>query len=395
MNKIILILSLSLAASCTNINQGSFTLSGQIEDAIEAEAVYLSYPVQKDGVWYEKRDTAVISNGNFRFAGRIEGTTPAYLSFDNMDGEYLYIEPAKLRLRMDRKRPYAFTLSGSSIDKEFAEFQRALAESQQMRYESHRHVQDLNAQWAEADEKDKDSLWSVFYQAVQPCKKDLFREDSLRFNFASEHLNYSITPHLLYLASRSQVADDLLLKQLYDRLPETTKNSIMGQLAGIRIGFHAQEWGYNVGDNACDFTRTDASGNTVRLSDYRGEKYVLLDFWASWCGPCMKEIPKVKRLQAQYGSKRLQIIGISCDEDRSKWLRAIEKNSLTDYPQVLSVELDANEGELLFEDQINMADIYDVTSIPAFILIAPDGKISARWQRIGQEQLASIDQVLR
>lgn len=109
----------------------------------------------------------------------------------------------------------------------------------------------------------------------------------------------------------------------------------------------------------------------------------------------MKEIPKVRQLYARYGSKGLQIIGISCDEDRSKWLRAIEKNSLTDYPQVLAMELGANEGELLFIDQLNMAEIYDVTSIPAFILIAPDGKIIARWQHIEQEQLALIDQVLR
>lgn len=370
-------------------------LSGQIENANVAEAVYLSYPVRKEGVWYEKTDTAMISNGRFRFEGQIDGTTPAYLSFDNMDGEYLYLEPTKLRLRMDRKRPYAFTLSGSSNDRELAELQLALAECQRARYESHRRVQDLNALWAEADEKDKDSLWSVFCRAVEPCKKDFFREDSLRFNFASKHLNYSITPHLLYLASRAQVADDLLLKQLYDRLPETSKNSILGQLAGIQIGFHAQEWGYNVGDNACDFTRTDASGDTVRLSDYRGEKYVLLDFWASWCGPCMQEIPKVKQLHALYGGKGLRIIGISCDEDRGKWLRAVEKNSLTDYPQVLSVESNDKEGKPFFEDQTNMADIYNVTTIPAFVLIAPDGIIVARWQRIGQEQLAWIDQVLR
>lgn len=388
--------AMSLLVSCTKPSAGSFTLSGHIENANVAEKVYLSYPVQKDGVWYEERDTATISNGKFRFKGQLDGTTPAYLYFDNMDGEYLYLEPAKLRLGMDRKRPFAFALSGSSIDREIAELQHALAECQQTRYESHRHVQDLNAQWAEAEEKDKDSLWSVFYQALQPCKEDIYREDSLRFNFAAEHLNYSITPHLLYLASRTQVADAKLLEQLYNRLPETSRNSILGQLAGIQIRFHAQEWGHRVGDYACDFTRTDASGSTVRLSDYRGKKYVLLDFWASWCGPCMQEVPKVRQLHARFGSRGLQIIGISCDEKRSQWLQAIEKNSLKAYPQLLSVESDDNkEGQPFFEDQTNIADIYDVTSIPAYLLIDRDGKIIARWQHIGQDQLAIIYQVLK
>lgn len=395
MNKIIIFLAISLLASCTNPPPGSFTLSGQVENANEAEAVYLSYPVQKNGVWYEERDTATISNGRFRFEGQIDGTTPAYLSFDDMDGEYLYLEPAKLRLRMDRKHPYAFTLSGSSIDRELAELQHALAACQQARYESHRHLQELNAQWVEGDEKDKDSLWSLFYQSLQPYKRDFIREDSLRLNFATEHPDYTIAPHLLYLSSRAQTADDQLLKQLYDGLPETSRNSILGQLARIQIGFHAQEWGCRVGDNACDFTRTDASGNTVRLSDYRGKKYVLLDFWASWCGPCMREIPKVRQLYALYGGKGLQVIGISCDEKRSQWLQAIEKNSLKAYPQVLSVELNDNKGKLLFEDQINLADIYDVTSIPAFVLIDREGKIIARWQQIGKEQFALIDHVLQ
>ena len=394
MNKIILFLSLSLITSCTNPNRGSFALSGKIKNATVAEAVYLSYPVQRDGVWYEKTDTAVISNGKFRFEGQIDGATPAYLYFDNMDGEYLYLEPVKLRLRMDRKRAYAFTLSGSSIDKEFAELQHALAASQQTRYESHRRVQDSNAQWAEADEKDKDSLWIVFYKAVQLCKKDLFREDSLRLNFASKHMDYAITPHLLYLSSRNQVADDQLLQQLYDRLPRKSRNSIMGSLARIQIGFHAQEWGSRVGDNAYDFTRTDASGNRVRLSDYRGDKYVLLDFWASWCGPCMREVPKVKQLLADYGSKGLQVIGISCDEDRNKWLQAIKTNGLTSYPHVLAAEPSDDTGTLLFDDQKDLAALYDIASIPKFVLIDKDGKIIACWQHIDKASLRFLNHIL-
>lgn len=376
------------------MNSNSFVLSGTVENAVDSEVVYLIYPIEKDRVWYERIDTAQIIGGKFRFEGRVAETTPAYLNFDNMDGEYLYLEPAKIKLRMDRKCPYAYTMSGLSVDRENAELQLALAESQQIRYESHRYLQNLNAQWEAADEKDKDSLWTLFYDAVQPCKIDIFREDSLRLHFALEHSDYAITPDLLYLSARRQVTDNKLLQQAYDRLPEASKHSIMGQLAGIQIGFHAQEWGARIGDNAFDFTRADASGKPIRLFDYKGG-YVLLDFWASWCSPCIREVPKVKELYAQYSNKGLQIIGISCDEDRNKWLQAIEKNELTAYPQILAVESGDDTGKLLFEDQQNISDLYGIESIPQFVLLDKGGKILARWQHLGQEQFTYFNKILK
>ena len=96
-------------------------------------------------------------------------------------------------------------------------------------------------------------------------------------------------------------------------------------------------------------------------------KYVLIDFWASWCGPCRKENPNVVRLYNQYKDKNFEIFGVSLDQDREKWLKAIQDDNLT-WTHV---------SDLKFW-QSAAAQLYNVNSIPATVLIDPQGKIVAK-----------------
>ncbi len=394
MKFLIKIVLLYITVSCTNTNNSSFSLEGRVTDSKESESVYLSYPVLKNGIWYERIDTAKIIDGKFRFDGEISETTPACLFFDDMDDVTLYLEPAKLRLRMDRFRPYAYELSGGNVQKENAEYRNVLAEQLKLAYETQRLAQEQNMQWLEADERDKDSLWTQFYGTVQTLKRILAAQDSLRLNFISEHMDYAITPHLLYLCSKMQRISGHSLRELYDRLPEKGRNSVMGQLAEIQTGFHSGATGWDVGDTAPDFCRIDAAGNRIRLSDYRDKSFVLLDFWASWCGPCLRELPKVKELHAQFGPRGLQLIGVSSDDDRNKWQHAVAAHELTAYPQVLSPEPDSSGMKPFFPEQADVCALFDIESIPFFVLIDKEGRIVARWQHTEQEQLARISEIM-
>ncbi|WP_232538789.1 TlpA disulfide reductase family protein [Chitinophaga tropicalis] len=125
---------------------------------------------------------------------------------------------------------------------------------------------------------------------------------------------------------------------------------------------------------APDFTQNDVNGKPVKLSDFRG-KYVLLDFWASWCGPCRRENPNVVKAYNAYKDKGFTVLGVSLDKpaDREKWLGAIEKDGLT-WTQVSDLKAWQNEA----------AKLYDVNAIPMNFLIDPQGRIIAKYLR-GEE----------
>ncbi len=128
----------------------------------------------------------------------------------------------------------------------------------------------------------------------------------------------------------------------------------------------AQLTQFEVGRVAPDFTQQTIEGEDFKLSDLRG-KYVLIDFWASWCGPCRRENPNVVRMYKQYHEKGFEILGVSLDRSKDRWVQAIEKDGLT-WPHVSDLKGWSNA----------VAKQYGITSIPKTMLIGPEGKIVAK-----------------
>ncbi len=131
-----------------------------------------------------------------------------------------------------------------------------------------------------------------------------------------------------------------------------------------------------------ELTMANLDGKTVRLTDYVGHgKYVLVDFWASWCGPCRQEMPNVVAAYRKYGSEKFEIVGVSFDSKAEAWHAAVKSLGMT-WPQMSDLKGWKSAG----------ASVYGIQSIPASVLFDPEGKVidlDLRGEQL-QQRLAEL-----
>lgn len=123
----------------------------------------------------------------------------------------------------------------------------------------------------------------------------------------------------------------------------------------------AQENTLKAGEICPDFTYQDVTGKSYSLADFAG-KYIYLDMWATWCGPCKKEIPFIKTLEEKMHGKNIVFVSLSVDKEKEKWVEFLKTNKMT------GIQLH-NGGDR------SLSDVFDVKFIPRFILIGPDSKV--------------------
>ncbi|HLP38972.1 TlpA disulfide reductase family protein [Lacibacter sp.] len=154
-----------------------------------------------------------------------------------------------------------------------------------------------------------------------------------------------------------------LSRTLYSKLSPENQKTKYGDFVKKYITYHKD---IAVGKNYVDFVQMNVEGKPVKLSSFQG-KYILLEFWASWCGPCRKENPALVQLYEQYKQKGFEIVAVSLDVNKQQWINAIAKDSLK-WP---------NLSDLKGSDNIP-ALMYGVYGIPDNFLIDPEGKIIAK-----------------
>jgi peroxiredoxin len=384
--------------ACNSTPPHSFKLEGSVEGAKDSENIILYYFLLNNGEWQEIADTTKIINGKFLFKGNIDELTAAELCFDDPNvviSARIYLEPTIMKLRIDKNQPYAYELSGTKVEKENVELRKELESDAKIYHKNLEYINDLFTQ-IQLNDNNSPVRDSLYIKLDQRDRSIAPKMNNTRLNFILKHNSYRIVPDLLYLLANDEDIPIATLKSIYNSLPEQSKVSLMGKLACKKINYEEsirkREENALVGTTAPDFAIKDTSGKTIRLSEFRNKNFILLDFWASWCSPCIKEIPQMKNLYEKYSKTELKIIGISLDTDSNKWHNAINKYKLDQWSQILNIQ---NENKSVFD--INNEDLgflYNVNAIPYCILIDKQGKIIARWEYFGEEQLIEIDRIL-
>lgn len=341
--------------------QQGFSIKGNIQNIKPGTLVFLM-----NGSDGKTIATDTVKNGQFQLKGKVTEPDIFQVGFVGFkEAIDLFMENNAIVIDGDFNSLNNVTIKGSAIEQDYLDFKNSF---NPLRDTLNKLVNLINP---EKTQPRRDSLIRVF----ESTKVNVVNNAT---SFTQARRNSPVSSFVLFVISP-------LLNGLTDietrynaLLPEAKRGSfariLENGIADAKIGA--------VGTVAINFTQKDTSGKAVSLASFKG-KYVLVDFWASWCGPCRQENPNVVAAFQKYKAKNFTVLGISLDENRNNWIQAIRKDKLA-WTHVSDLKYFENE----------VAKLYRINSIPANFLIDPTGKIIARNLR-GEELDQTLANILR
>jgi thiol-disulfide isomerase/thioredoxin len=352
---------LLLAVSCTD--QQSFKIAGTFaSDDYEGKTVYLTNFNQ------EQIDSVKVKNKQFKFKGNIQDVSDiCFVRYDERHRSgVIFPEPGNIIITFDHS--LTSHIEGTPFNDAYQNF-----------FYSIQKLADTGMQMAKAAEKEmeENKITEQDYVQKQDAFLDEFRNNIFEFvkqNIQTPVGEYSFLEYSSYLQSKQ------ILELISMMRPKFKATESVQELEKTQLGSAATR----IGNPFIDVKGKSIDGKEASLSDYAGKgKIVLIDFWASWCGPCIKSLPHLVEIYQKYKNKDFEIVAISLDDDKTAWENASKKHRVT-WPQLSNLKAWSDE----------IAVTYGINSIPTTILLDKNGIIIEKDLN-GKDLEQKLDELLK
>jgi len=329
MKNLIFGITILLIISCNEKPKEEFSLSGTTNGFENGDLIYLDYN-------NKAIDSTEVKGNSFEFNTKLP-TTPMKLWLHNKD---------------------------------FSNYRAFWAENKAMTFDATK----TDFRNAKIVGSESERLSFNFHQKIDTIPRN--KRQKMEMEFVKNNPNSIVSASMLSLYSTTWGKEKT--KELYEQLSKENKNSKFGEEITRYVELNKEP---KIGEQFADFQSENQNGELKKLSDLKG-KAILLEFWASWCGPCRQENPNLVKTFEKFNPKGFEIFAVSLDQDKKSWLKAIKKDNLN-WEHVSDLKGQKNEASL----------IYGINGIPDNFLISENGEIIGRNLR-GEELNQKLKEIL-
>ena len=380
MKKIVFLIALSfLIFSCSKVAKGEFLISGEAKGIPNGKMVFLK--MKNDNGIVINMDSAKVNDGKFEIKGKVKEPAILALFVQGLRQPIPFIlETGEIEVTVDKDSIWKSKIGGTYNNDEFQNFNTKLNGFQKRLVDFQNKNMQKGMEYQQSNNKAGLESLNKQYSSI---KKEM---DDFMFNFPEENKEAYISLVLLQSRFESPKFNLDEVKKIYNSYSDDLKatkigKSIQEKLNIIEKNSKIKPETALIGKMAPDFSAKNPQGQLVSLKQSLG-KVTIIDFWASWCGPCRAENPNVVALYNELHSKGLNIIGVSLDEDANKWNEAIAKDKIT-WTQVSNLKK--------WKDPIAIS--YGIEQIPTTFILDSNGIILEKDLR-GEELKTKVKELL-